>query len=396
MQAVVAQALPRLLRDYLPSADLTSEALADVTSLSAALEFVFLPVMAHYTDCKGRRPLLIAVPMVMLLVQCAVLLVPNVATIIASRLLLGLFLEAFILLVGISCADIFRQNSAMLAAFEGRTAGFYGAAFAVGMLIGGQALAGGTGLLALRAAYGWSAVLAAAAVGLVLVGAEETLPKTRRPAFALRECSPLGFFRLFRSGKLLAVLGVVLSLQTLHDGEGDVWQVYATEMRGWGTHENAVYGAAVGLSSTLGGLLTGCSVRWLGGWLHTVAWTVSTAVSNLLFMTRSSLLAFISVPFSAAEDCMSAAVIARMMHVGSSLGVGRGQLASDIHNLEACVRVFGLLAFGKLFASGMRAGIPQLAYVACALAQLLAVVLMLSVPSDRGDRTLQEDVVSVA
>jgi len=206
----------------------------------------------------------------------------------------------------------------------------------------------------------------------------------------------VGFVRLFRNGKLLAVLSVVLSLQTLHDGEGDVWQVYATEMRGWGTRENAAYGAAVGAASTAGGILTGPSVRWLGGWLHTVAWSVATGVSNLLFASRSSLLAFVSVLFSAAEDCMSAAVIARIMHVGSGLGVGRGQLASDIHNLEACVRVFGLLAFGRLFAVGMRAGLPQLAYVACAVAQFLAAALMLALPPDGGRKSAQQGASSAA
>lgn len=382
-QAVVSQALPCLLQESIGSADVASERLADVTSLSAALEFLFLPVMANYSDCHGRRRLLLLVPLLALCLQGAVLLAPSTATVVASRLLLGLLLEAFILLVSISTADIFQENSTMLADFEGRSAALHGGAFAVGMLIGGRALAQGTTLLALQGAFGWSAALTALAFALVFYGAKETFLGLPDKGFRLKDCSPLGFLRLFRSGRALLVLSIVFSLQALHDGEGDVWQVYATVIRGWGTTENAIYGAAAGIASTVGGLFTGLSVRLLGWWLHTVTWSLSTGLSLLLFMSRSSLLAFGSVIFSSAEDCMSAAVFAKMMLVGGRLGLGRGRLASDIHNLEACFRVAGLFGFGRLFAVGLRAGFPQLAYVVCALAQLAAALLMLLLP--RGD-----------
>ena len=36
------------------------------------------------------------------------------------------------------------------------------------------------------------------------------------------------------------------------------------------------------------------------------------------------------------------------------------------------MRVVGLYGFGKLYSVGMRIGVPQLAYLACAAAQLLA------------------------
>eukprot|EP00966_Prymnesium_polylepis_P050103 1159768-Prymnesium_polylepis.1 len=91
-------------------------------------------------------------------------------------------------------------------------------------------------------------------------------------------------------------------------------------------------------------------------------------------MSRSSALAFASVPFTAAEDCMSAAVTARLCTAGAAAGISQGQLAGDCHNLAACVRVLGLWLFGKLCALGMRTGVPQLAYIGCAAAQLLAAV----------------------
>jgi hypothetical protein len=74
---------------------------------------------------------------------------------------------------------------------------------------------------------------------------------------------------------------------------------------------------------------------------------------------------------------MSAAVMARIMQVGVHSGIGRGRLASGCHNLAAVVRVGGLYSFGRLFAIGVRTGVPQLPYLACAASQLLAVILLL-------------------
>lgn len=148
-------------------------------------------------------------------------------------------------------------------------------------------------------------------------------------------------------------------------------------MRGWGTRANAAYGGLVGAASSAGGLLTGASVLRLGSKWHTIATTTSTVLANLLFMSRSSALAFGSILFAATEDCMSAAVMARIMQVGVHSGIGRGRLASGCHNLAAVVRVGGLYSFGKLFAIGARMGRPQLPYLACAASQLLAVILLL-------------------
>ena len=123
----------------------------------------------------------------------------------------------------------------------------------------------------------------------------ETLPREARVRFRLRRSNPLGFVRLFRKGRTLGLLATILALQAratqnsarnsrlrailgarisrraicrrsapsaqgLHDGEGDMWQVYAEATRGWGPQQNALYGAAVGVATTCCGVLTGFSV----------------------------------------------------------------------------------------------------------------------------------------
>ena len=160
-----------------------------------------------------------------------------------------------------------------------------------------------------------------------------------------------------------------------------MWQVFSADVRGWGVAQNAKYGAAIGVATTVGGLITGRSVRLLGNRLHTLAWTLSTALSNLMFMSPSTRVAMGSVVFAGAEDCMQAAANARLVQAGSALGMRKGQLAADYGNLLACVRVAGLYLFGKLCAVGMKAGVPQLPYVICMGLQLLAAALIFLIPS---------------
>ena len=160
-------------------------------------------------------------------------------------------------------------------------------------------------------------------------------PKQARQGFKLRGLSPFGFVRLFRRGKLLCSLACILGLQALHDGEGDMWQVYAEATRGWGPQQNALYGAAVGVATTCCGVLTGFSVRQLGNRLHTVVWTLATAASTLMFTSPSTRVAMASVPFGCAEDTMQAAATARLVQAGAAQGMPRGQLAADYGNLVA-------------------------------------------------------------
>ena len=60
---------------------------------------------------------------------------------------------------------------------------------------------------------------------------------------------------------------------------------------------------------------------------------------------------------------------------GARLGIPQGQLASDCANMAASVRVAGLVAFGQLYAAGVRLGVPQLAYVVLGATQLTAAAL---------------------
>ena len=57
-------------------------------------------------------------------------------------------------------------------------------------------------------------------------------------------------------------------------------------------------------------------------------WTLSTAANVGLFACRSNVLAAASVAFCAAEDCMSAAVTARLVQAGAAAGLSQARASA--------------------------------------------------------------------
>jgi DHA1 family tetracycline resistance protein-like MFS transporter len=384
VKAVVAQALPLMLMELSAQPDRVAQTLSTVCAGSAAFEFLLLPAVAALSDTHGRRPLLLVIPLLIIALRMLVVANPCLRTLVISRVVVGALVNYFDLFVGVTAADLFSDDDEALASLEGKTAAAWGGAYGGGMLVGGWLLsrtAGGAWSGAIGA-YRVSAGLAVVAFAFAL-GAGESLSKAARVPFSLRGTNPLTFTRLFRSGRTLGVLATILVLQTLHDGEGDVWQIYGADVHGWGTRGLSLYGAAVGIASTIGGLLTGRSVRWLGNRRHTLLWTFSTALSCLLFMVPSpySSLAIASVVFTAAEDCMSASVIARLIQVGAAAGLTKGSLAGAVHNLSAFVRIVALYIFGRLYVGGQRVGMPSLPYSLCTATQFAACALALALPA---------------
>jgi len=334
--------------------------------------------------------MLLALPVLTVMLRLLVILRPTPQTLVLSRVVVGALVQWFDLFVGVCAADIFSGDEAegdsKLADVEGKTVAAWGAAYALGVLLGGRLLSRTAGLLSgPLGAYAASAVLACLAC-LATLGMGESLPRSRRVPFSRRESNPLSFLKLFRSGRLVAALATVLALQTLHDGEGDVWMVYSSDVHGWGTRAESFYGAAVGVASTTGGLLTGASVRVLGSRMHTLWGTLSTAVSCVLFSVNSPLAA-LSVVFSATKDCMSAAVTARLIQAGAAAGLSQGSLAGAVHNLSALVRVFGLFTFGRLLLIGQHYNIPSLPYLLCAASQIAAAMLAVAIPARQWQAT---------
>ena len=110
-----------------------------------------------------------------------------------------------------------------------------GAAYALGMLIGGHLVA-----RALWLPYAASAMLLFCLAPLLWSRSVETLPKDQRATFGW-QLPAVSFLRLFRSGGTLRGLSSVHALQTLSMSMGDTWQVRTSQS--FGAQFGAQFGA---------------------------------------------------------------------------------------------------------------------------------------------------------
>ena len=109
-----------------------------------------------------------------------------------------------------------------------------GAAYALGMLIGGHLVA-----RALWLPYAASAMLLFCLAPLLWSRSVETLPKDQRATFGW-QLPAVSFLRLFRSGGTLRGLSSVHALQTLSMSMGDTWQVRSSRAQSFGAQCGAI------------------------------------------------------------------------------------------------------------------------------------------------------------
>ena len=94
-KGVVVQALPALLVEFSSRPECVAEDLSTIAALSAALEFLLLPTTAALSDTYGRRPLLVLLPVLTIALRLLVLLRPSCATLILSRVVVGVTVNYF-------------------------------------------------------------------------------------------------------------------------------------------------------------------------------------------------------------------------------------------------------------------------------------------------------------
>ena len=211
-KAVVSQALPIALGDMIGERDRVGEMLGTVAASSAALEFAVLPAIGAFSDTRGRKVVMLAMPTIAMLMRLLVVAVGRPWALIVSRLVTGVAVNTFYTAVSISFADLFTNDSRSLASLEGKSAACWGAAYAGGMLLGARLIVG-RGILA---AYSASAGFALLAL-ILAAGADETLPPDERVPYSVNASSPLAFSALFTRGRVVATLSAILALQARRD-----------------------------------------------------------------------------------------------------------------------------------------------------------------------------------
>ena len=85
-----------------------------------------------------------------------------------------------------------------------------------------------------------------------------------RVPFRFREPG-IGFLRLFSTGPTLRGLASVNGLQQVAVCMGDTWQVFARELRGWGSEQCGLFGSLTGLGGMAASLMARCGAAGTRG-----------------------------------------------------------------------------------------------------------------------------------
>ena len=151
----------------------------------------------------------------------------------------------------------------------------------------------------------------------------------------------------------------------------------ARELRGWGAAQCGRFAALVGVSTMLGTLLTGPSLRRLGPRKHTVAATGCSVCSALVLGKATSNAAAVGavVPIALGAGKGQATSARIVNHLGETLRVPQGQLAAERNALNAVIKVLAPSLYAALFSVGVSRGTVGLPFfvTACLLTASAAV-----------------------
>ena len=377
----IGTALPPALRASGLAPAQVALTLGRLGSASALFEVLLSGWFGRLADAFGRKPILLAAPAVTVVARAMVVLNPTIPVMLGARLGTTLVVPIYWLAFQATCADCFGKNATALAVLGSKLQAAMGFGYALASLVGGP-----LAQRDIRLAYAASCTLGCCVIACIAVGLRETLPANRRVPFRRKGggSGPLAFTRLFRRGVLAAKLNLCVLLQSLTNGMGDMWQVMARELRGWGAAQCGRFAALVGVSTMLGTLLTGPSLRRFGPRGHTVAATSSSACASFILGKATSnavaIGAVVPVSFGAGKAQATSARIVN--HIGEELGVPQGQLAAERNALNALIKVVAPSLYAALFAFGVSRGTIGLPFFATGCLLMASAAVAASIPDE--------------
>lgn len=374
--ALLAQAVPTAMMAAMDNDRVrTAHALGRLAACGAMLDILVAPQLGRLSDAIGRKPLLIALPCVAFGCRTFAAAHPSITVLVIIKGLGATISSGYMVSLRACLADYYRKDTEALTGRLGLVSAASGAAHAGGMLLGGQLVARN-----LRLPYLASAVCLGLLVPILLFSFKESLPASQRIAFQWRTPA-LSFVGLFRNGAALRRLASISTLQTLSISMGDTWQVFARELRGWGSVQCGMYGSLTGMGSMLSALMVKRSVQQIGARGHTLLATICVGITELgLGCIASSRSAFATLLPNWIGRTQAVALSARMTTAGSASGYKQGSLAGDRQNLHALLKVVGPILYSYLFAVGCRIGRPEFPFLVAATFAATAALLIVRSP----------------
>jgi len=352
-----------------------------VTFTFSFANFFGSPVLGALSDSYGRRPVLLIGFSGLMLSFFTTAMATSVGMLIAIRLVAGA-MQSNLSVANAYVADITPPEQ------RAKRFGMLGAMFGVGFILG-PVIGGLLGSVSLRLPF-------YAAGGLALLNLlygyfvlPESLPVSRRHAFAWRAANPFSALRRLGQLKDVAPLAVVVACTGLAQFVlYTCWVLYTTFKFGWGPRDNGWSLAAVGvISAIVQGLLLGRILRLISVRRLAVLGLISSTLAYALWGAASYSWMMYAIIF---VNLLGPTVSATIQSIISSAADAhsQGKTLGAVAGLNSLMAVIApaigaplLTAVSHLPKGDWRIGAP---FYLCALLQ--AAALLLTVMHFRSER----------
>lgn len=337
----------------------------------ALVQFVCSPLLGALSDRFGRRPMLLLSMGGLGLDYIVMALAPNLWWLLVGRLLSAATASSFSICYAY-VADITPEPD-RVAAF-----GRLGAAIGLGFILG-PAVGGLLGTLSVRAPFWAAAAFSLANALFGLLALPESLPLSKRAAFAWRSANPLGAFKLLRSHSELFSLSITHLLSQFAGASiASVYVLYVVRRFGWSMQ-------AVGFSLTLVGVVVmvvqGAVLGRVTGWLGERRTLLLGIVAGAISLTTFGLAPVgwiipIAILAFGLWGMQGPALMALMSKRVSA--TEQGQLQGAVASLTSMADGVGPFVFGAIYSMTVGAGAAASGAAFLCAAAVLGVALVLA------------------
>jgi DHA1 family tetracycline resistance protein-like MFS transporter len=362
----------------------TSNALAQMSALSAAVEFVLNPMFGGLSDWLGRRSFLLLSPAANVLLRGLVAWRPTRVGVVLGHVLCAALGgryggNAFMNAGAYPMVNDIYSTPHDRADYFARLTSVAGIGAMLGPVIG-------AGLARRGERLPFTVAVAMGALNLVLVGTtmkESLLPECVKP-FRFTGSNPLSFLALFnpwhryntKTNGAVRRLAAVLALQSCGSGLEEVREVYARQELGWTALENGLCRSIEGVENICCGGLCGYMLARLGPWLNTRVGNIMNACAIFgMGLSRSTPLLYITQAPGAALVC-AAATKSALACYADQVGIGQGEYLSHQSSMMAVLKILTPLVYGASFRACSGTALTNAPFLISATVFVLADVLM--------------------
>eukprot|EP00929_Paragymnodinium_shiwhaense_P121118 TRINITY_DN93248_c0_g1_i1.p1 TRINITY_DN93248_c0_g1~~TRINITY_DN93248_c0_g1_i1.p1 ORF type:complete len:493 (+),score=81.65 TRINITY_DN93248_c0_g1_i1:115-1593(+) len=321
----------------------TARTMGMMSSCAAVVELVLNPLSGTLADRYGRKPFLLLAPALGAVLRFLVAAYPRALRVtFLDRSITGAMLFSFLASLNAAFCDVYAGRQ--LATAVAQNGAYFALGCALGPLIGAR-LGGAKSFMG-------SSVAFATTFWWIARNYTETLDAEHRKQLNFTKYRPLTFVQLFRRGRELVVLSIVMGLQSLGDLMNiyDINYLYMNSAMGYSETGVGNFAAAVGLSQIAGGKVMAETVRALGQKTATRLSSAMWAAAMLLLGSASGgtslTMALLAVTCG---HLRKSAVSNSIRRRGRAAGLNRSDVAAAQASLLAALKVVAPLLYAYTF-----------------------------------------------